>query len=123
MPLIDIAGAYCPMGCGRTLHLSTASGMISCLAPQCPDQGAAQKVLSDPECEHVVVFGMDSFTVRHPLRERLGDLFACDMHAACTRLPGPPEGRTGRFRAVFRDGGLDLEPLDEDEPGQQPHSA
>lgn len=115
MPLIDIAGAYCPMGCGQTLHLSTASGMISCPAPQCPDSGAAQKIISDPESEHVVLFGSDSFTVRHPLKERLGDLFACEMHATCLRLDGPPGGRTGRYRARLTDAGLDLEPLDPEE--------
>jgi hypothetical protein len=117
MPHIhDIEGVFCPMGCGQTLHLM-AGNMICCLAPDCPDKGAAQKILSDPESEHIVVFGPDSFTVRHPLRERLGDLITCDMHTACTLLPGPPEGRTGQYRARLTESGLDLEPLDA-KPGQ-----
>lgn len=99
----DLVGAYCPMGCGQTLHLM--AGRISCLALGCPDQGAAQKILSDPEHLDIVVFGEDSFTVLHPLRERLGDLFACEIHGACTRLDGPPEGQTGRYRAWFGDDG------------------
>jgi hypothetical protein len=98
------------MGCGQTLHLMP-SAMISCLAEGCPDQGAAQKILSEPEHRDIVVFGEDSFTVLHPLCERLGDLFACEVHGACTRLDGPPDGRTGRYRAWFGDDGqLMLEP-------------
>lgn len=96
----DINGAYCPMGCGETLHLMEG-GLISCLAPRCPDKGAAQKILSYPEADDVVLFGADSFTVLHPLRERLGDLFACGVHAACNRLGGPPEGKTGYYRVRF----------------------
>lgn len=100
----DILGAYCPMGCGQTLHL-VGDGMISCLAKGCPDQGAAQKILSEPESVDIVVFGEDSFTVLHPIKERLGDLFACQIHNACTRLPGPPGGKTGRYRAWFGEKG------------------
>ncbi len=44
----DISGAYCPMGCGETLHLMTG-GMMQCLNRGCPNSGAAQKILSDPE--------------------------------------------------------------------------
>jgi hypothetical protein len=109
----DMAGVYCPMGCGRTLHLMPG-GMIQCLASKCPNPGAAQTILSEPEHEDVVVFGADSYTVLHPLRERLGDLFSCQVHQLCGQLPGPPEGRTGRFRARIKpDGGLELEPIEE----------
>jgi hypothetical protein len=107
-PIRDIAGACCPMGCGETLHLM-AGGMISCLGPDCPDQGAAQKILSDRETEHVVVFGADSYTVRHPLRDRLGDLFSCPVHLLVHALPGPPDDQTGRYRARITDGKLMLE--------------
>lgn len=109
----DIAGAYCPMGCGQTLHLMPG-GMIQCLSKSCPESGAVQKILSNPETDDVVVFGLDSFTVLHPLRERLGDLFSCQIHQACSNLPGPPEGRTGKFRARFGAGGrLELEEITE----------
>lgn len=109
------------MGCGETLHLMPG-GMIMCLSPRCPDQGGAQKILSDPESEHVVLFGADSFTVRHPLRERLGDLLACEVHGMCSRLPGPP-AKPGRYRARVTPGGLELEPAGEAEPGQGAQSA
>lgn len=96
----DIIGTYCPMGCGKTLHLME-SGMIQCLAEGCPRPDAAQKILSSPETDDIVVFGYDSFTVLHPIRERLGDLWACQVHEACTRLDGPPAGKPGSYRATF----------------------
>lgn len=106
MPLIDMTGVYCPMGCGQTLHLNSGSRMISCVAPQCPDRGAAQKVLSNPEHLDVVLIEADSWTVLHPLRERLGDLFACPVLAACQQqLGGPPDGVTGYFRAQLDEAG------------------
>lgn len=106
------------MGCaGETLHLMTG-GMIMCLAPGCPDKEAAHKILSDAEPEHVILFGAGSFTVRHPLRERLGDLFSCEVHDMCDRLPGPP-GDTGRYRARVTPAGLDLEWAEDQESGQR----
>lgn len=90
------------------------TGVIRCLAKDCPTPEAAQKILASPETDDIVVFGADSFTVLHPLRERLGDLFSCEIHDACSRLDGPPENRTGRFRARFDDDGkLELDPAGE----------
>lgn len=108
----DIVGVYCPMGCGKTLHL-TVGGMIACLASGCPNPGAAQKILSEPETTDIVVFGADSFTVLHPVKERLGDLWTCQVHQACTQLPGPPAG-PGRYRArIDGKGCLELELIEE----------
>jgi len=98
------------MGCGQTLHLM-ASNMVACLDRDCPDKGAAQKILSDPESEHVVTFGTDSWTIRHPLRERLGDLVACQVHEACRQMAGPPLGMPGTYRARVTATGMDWEPL------------
>lgn len=115
MPLIDLAGVYCPMGCGATLHASTSSGLIACLNPGCPDRAAARKILSNPEHLDVVLVGPDSWTVLHPLRERLGDLFTCPVLAACqAQLEGiPPEG-DGYYRAHLDEAGkLQLEHLPE----------
>lgn len=98
------------MGCGTTLHLNTVNGFIVCLNAKCPDEGAAQKILSDPESEHIVFFGQDSFTVRHPLRDRLGDLPACPVHTLCAGSGGPPGGKAGEYRARVDDQGrLELE--------------
>lgn len=109
MPLHDIRGAYCPMGCGQTIHLM-GSGMLGCVNYQCPDKGAAQKVLSDAETEHVVVYKGGTCVVRHPLRERIGDaLVECEVAAAVFALSQHPEG-DGRYRAtVGADGELALE--------------
>lgn len=105
----DIQGVYCPMGCGQTLHLM-GGGMIECLAQGCPDSGAVQKILSEPETDDIVEFYEDSFTVLHPLKERLGGLFTCRVHNLCNRMPGPPEGGAGRYRARVKNGTLELEP-------------
>ncbi|MCU1679246.1 MAG: hypothetical protein JWM93_4004 [Frankiales bacterium] len=95
---IDIHG-YCPMGCGTTLSAG-ASGRISCVDIDCPRPYAVDELLSAPETEHVVEFGESTFTVQHPLRERLdGSLFACPVHSAIAALDGPPVP-PGRYRAT-----------------------
>lgn len=105
-PILDLAGVYCPMGCGQTLH-RMPGGMISCLAQKCPDKGAAQKILGDRETEHVVELGEDGFTIKHPLHERLDDvLMTCELHQHIAGLdedereylarPSP-----GRYRATW----------------------
>jgi len=114
----DISGAYCPMGCGQALHLM-AGGLIECLAPLCPDRGAAQKILSSQEHLDVVVISGDGFAVQHPLRERLGgELFRCPVHEALVRLAGQgdlPDGcdGPGRYRARIAEGRLALERIAE----------
>src|SRR5690349_15912825 len=117
--ILDIRGVFCPMGCGETLHLMQA-GVIRCLAGGCPQPAAAQKILANRETEHLVTFGADSWTVTHPLRDRLGDLPSCPVHEACNRLGGPPGGITGRYRArLTPDGALDLELLGVSAPNGQ----
>ncbi len=116
----DIVGAYCPMGCGQTLHLG-AGGLISCLAPACPRKHAVQQLLSESETEHIVTLrddaltwqfnketGFDeqvspgvfygSFTVRHPLRERveLADLADCKLLRPHLSRNDPGEAGTYR---------------------------
>ena len=96
--LIDVHGS-CPMGCGRTLHLASDSGMIACTAPGCPRPSAVTDLLQDRETEHVVTFTEEGFTLRHPLKERLDEaLMECDLHeelASLSWAPVPP----GRYRA------------------------
>jgi hypothetical protein len=109
VPLIDyqsrIADAYCPMGCGETLCLLN-SGYVHCMAGECPQPDAARKILSNPEHLDVVLIGADSWTVLHPVRERLGDLFTCPVITACQQqLGGPPDGVTGYFRAQLDEAG------------------
>ena len=108
----DIRRAYCPMGCGETLHLM-ASGMIMCLGQDCPDPGAAQQILGERETEHIMVFREDGWEMIHPLRDRLGDLLACMVHEAVMKLPGPPAGITGKYRVRQKsDGSLEVDLLE-----------
>lgn len=82
---------FCPMGCGQTLE-RVAGGEIRCTAELCGKPDAAQRILMDPEAEHIVTItdcgrnGGVTFSLRHPLRERLdGDLEACALHAFLSR--------------------------------------
>jgi hypothetical protein len=89
---------YCPMGCGQTLFLGTG-GHVTCSYIPCPDPTAADTILDDREHEHVVDLGEQTFTVRHPLRERVGDqILDCQLHNYLAELGGPPR-RPGRYRA------------------------
>lgn len=87
----------CPLGCGPTLFLFP-DGVVACGAPACPEPDAVTSILADQETHHVVVIGAVSFTVRHPLRERLRDeLMSCDLHEWLSCLDGPPQP-PGRYR-------------------------
>lgn len=89
---------YCPMGCGQTLFAAT-EGHITCSLLGCPDPTAVDTILEDREHEHVVVIEAATFSVQHPLGERVaGQLFDCDLHQWMSDLPGPP-ARPGRYRA------------------------
>lgn len=89
----------CPMGCGWTL-VADQDGHILCSLPDCPRQTAAAEILADQETEHTVRFLPDTFTVRHPLRERLDDtLMDCQLHEHIAGLSGPPVP-PGTYRAV-----------------------
>lgn len=89
---------YCPFGCGETLNLAL-SGDIMCLNARCPDYQAVEKILADPEHEHIVTFNESDFTIKHPLKERLNDeLLRCQLHARIASWDGPPVV-LGTFRA------------------------
>lgn len=89
---------FCPMGCGSTLFLADG-GHITCSAAGCPSPGAAGDLLADQETDHIVVFGDEGYTVRHPLRERLDDaLMTCGLHQHIAGL-GNPAIVPGRYRA------------------------
>jgi hypothetical protein len=105
--IIDLPKLYCPMGCGNTLHVMVGggSGGLTCLARNCPDKNAAQKILSDGETEHVVVYKGGTYVVRHPLRERIGDaLVECEVAAAVFRFGDHPR-EDGRYRAMIGEDG------------------
>lgn len=111
--MIRIEG-NCPMGCGPTLQAeeSRAEGTVICMAMDCPEPLAAHRILADSESEHIVRFDGGGFTIRHPLRERLGDeLMDCGLYLYCISLPGPPGGRPGTFRISESDGHWRMERL------------
>ncbi len=88
---------HCPMGCGRTLFLG-AGGHVTCSWIGCLRPTAVDDLLNDSESEHVVVLKARTFTVRHPLRERLDDaLLTCSLDEWIAGLAGPP-AQPGRYR-------------------------
>jgi hypothetical protein len=99
---------YCPMGCGRTLFLGDG-GDITCSYLHCPNRGAVAEILADSETQHIVWFGETTFTMLHPLRERLADedaqaaLAACRLHEHINAMDGPPVA-PGKYRAAARTG-------------------
>jgi hypothetical protein len=101
----------CPMGCGKTLFLGTGE-RVTCSFIDCPEPNAVDLILGDPETEeHIVLVGEESFSILHPLRERLAqvkanfapELFACELHRWLSAQPGPPF-RPGRYRALEQSG-------------------
>ncbi|GAA0374812.1 hypothetical protein GCM10009530_26670 [Microbispora corallina] len=103
------------MGCGRTLFVADG-GYITCSYLHCPRPTAVADLLEDRETEHIVQFHAETFTVRHPLRERLDDaLMSCDLHDHIHGLDGPPV-RPGRYRARNSDGRWTWEVLPSEGP-------
>jgi hypothetical protein len=87
------------MCCGETLY-ATGGGHLKCGHIGCPNPTALDEILAEPENEHIVEFGEETFTVQHPLRERIGgQLMRCELHQWIADLPGPPV-RPGRYRAL-----------------------
>jgi len=90
MSLVNVNG-HCLMGCGRTLHLNTGTGMIICVSKKCPRPTALSDLIAkDPE-PHKVEVGWQGFAIKHPLHERIDDrLFECDLQKWLEDLEGPP---------------------------------
>lgn len=104
--LPHVAG-HCP-GCGHTsLHLE-ADGTIACTRLGCPVPDALARIIADTDTHvHIVNLDTGTFSVRHPLVERLDDrLLGCSLHLWLQALPGPP-APPGRYRAVPRPGRSD----------------
>ncbi len=85
--------ARCP-ACGEYGVLYRGfQGRITCSGEKCPDAGAVHNLLNDPQImEHLVRVTDHGWTIRHPLRERIGDaLFACDLgnHLTGQRAKNP----------------------------------
>ena len=98
MPELPKVAGYCPMGCGETLFLGDG-GHVTCSLLACPNPTVVDAVLTDPETEHVVRIGDNTFTIMHPLRERVkGELYDCPLHTFMAAQSDSPL-RPGRYRA------------------------
>lgn len=97
----DWIKGYCPVGCGPTLKRRPEDDRIVCQDGRCPRPYAVSELLDDQETEHIVLFSVGGFTIRHPLRERLGDdLLRCmlnDFLGALSASPVP----NGRYRVTW----------------------
>jgi hypothetical protein len=102
---------HCPMGCGETLFLGSG-GYVTCARVECPRPDAASGILEERETEHIVVSEEDSFSVAHPLKERLEDtLFDCPLHLYLRGLDAAPVG-PGRYRVRDRGNSWEFTPLE-----------
>jgi len=88
---------FCPMGCGKTLFLGDG-GYVTCSWIECPEPDAVSTILDEDESEHLVHLEARTFTIRHPLRERLrDDLLTCEVHTTLASGDGPPRA-VGDYR-------------------------
>lgn len=98
--MIQIRNVYCPMGCGETLAalLLIEGTDVRCSNPTCPRPTAAVELLGERETEHIVIVKTRSWSMQHPLRERLdGELFDCGVSRYLDDRGKPPVPR-GRYR-------------------------
>jgi hypothetical protein len=92
-----VVDGYCP-ACGSQSLWLWNSAKVTCQRIGCPRPTAVDELLADCETAHVVQVDADTFTVRHPLIERLDDaLMRCQLHHYIAGLPGPPV-KPGRYR-------------------------
>jgi uncharacterized protein DUF6085 len=107
----DFVRGHCP-ACGRHNLFVGQGGYLTCTTLACPRPDAVATLLEDREIEHVVEFAETTFTVKHPLRERLDDaLMRCRLHDDIHAMSGPPV-MPGRYRAVANaEGGWHWYPL------------
>jgi hypothetical protein len=93
-------------GTSRT-DFAAARAVVAAVRPH-----IVAEILADHETEHIADFGPDTFSLQHPLRERLeGSLFDCDLHerlSAAGCAPHPP----GRYRVTYVDNLWGFEPID-----------
>ena len=92
------------IACGSSGSLTTAPSymgryVLVCASDTCPQPDAVQRLIyEDVEVGHRVTFYENSFTVRHPLIERLdGGLESCGVMDAVAARSGPP-ARPGTYR-------------------------
>jgi hypothetical protein len=81
---------FCPACGSRGLTLGDG-GRIRCSVYGCRRPDALASIIDDGEIHHLVTFHADSFTIKHPLIERLDNaLMRCTLHSELALLTGPP---------------------------------
>lgn len=103
---------HCP-ACGHQ-SLVIAAGRIACAYEACPEPDAAHRILSEPEILHVFrIHGDQTFTVRHPLIERLDNrLMECRLANVLQHVLhySPTQPEPGDYRvALVKDGTVQWE--------------
>lgn len=96
---------FCPLGCGRTLCIPAGDDRITCSNVDCPQRRAVNDLLQEEETEHLVHLE-HGFTIRHPLRERIGfELESCPLHDwMMTHRPSEAD-HPGLYRVTDYQGG------------------
>jgi hypothetical protein len=84
--IVPIHG-ICP-SCGeRKLFAGSGTGTLQCLNGECKRPEAANEILNDPIRDHLLVLNDRSWTVMHPLIERLDNkMLDCQMGDRVTHL-------------------------------------
>lgn len=91
---------HCP-ACGRSSLFLSPAGEVICTHLGCNRPDTVTRLIADPNpLEHIVVLDHITFSVRHPIAERIDDaLMSCSLHPWLQALPGPP-APPGRYRAT-----------------------
>lgn len=96
---------YCPFCGGETLFLGSG-GYVTCSTSDCQNPSGVSDILDDSEREHIVTVFDTYFTIRHPLRERLGDgMLACGVGPYMSGITEPvltPPIQPGTYRVWWR---------------------
>lgn len=95
---------FCP-NCGqRTLVAKwgmVGEAELACTNLGCDDLAAASKIIGECETEHIVMCFEETYTIKHPLRERINDeLYDCTIAAAFRDEWGPPREGPGLYRVT-----------------------
>lgn len=84
--------------CGGSLFLASG-GYVTCSRSDCPNPTAISDLLIDHmQPHHTVVLGDNTFSIEHPIRERIdGTLLTCSLHQELSEAGGAPL-RPGTYR-------------------------
>lgn len=86
--MIRVAG-YCPMGCGEKLVLGEDDAIV-CVGNGCPDPYRLRDILADDRVDHLLFHHGDTFTLKHPLRERPEEMMTCALFDRIKQVDEPP---------------------------------